>query len=146
MSDCIFEIHQLWQPGFSRVYSNCCRSCWFEPEIVKFIQSSHKMYSNIILNFQESTTIWNACTNKVWKLIEGTTYISVCVNIYIYICKYVCVFIYVLVCVCVCVCVYMYKYIGVYVFLFYFGILRLSVYRHSHYPSLNHYCIRKIVI
>ena len=24
-SDCIFEIHQLWQSGFSRVYSN---SCW----------------------------------------------------------------------------------------------------------------------
>ena len=25
--DCIFEIHQLWQSGFSRVYSNCCWSC-----------------------------------------------------------------------------------------------------------------------
>ena len=24
VSDCIFEIHQLWQSGFSRVYSNCC--------------------------------------------------------------------------------------------------------------------------
>ena len=23
VSDCIFEIHQLWQSGFSRVYSNC---------------------------------------------------------------------------------------------------------------------------
>ena len=22
--DSIFEIHQLWQSGFSRVYSNCC--------------------------------------------------------------------------------------------------------------------------
>ena len=22
--DCIFEIHQLWQSGFSRVYFNCC--------------------------------------------------------------------------------------------------------------------------
>ena len=31
--DCIFEIHQLWQSGFSRVYSNCCCSCSFEPEI-----------------------------------------------------------------------------------------------------------------
>ena len=29
MSDCIFEIHQLWQSGFSRVYSNFCCSCWF---------------------------------------------------------------------------------------------------------------------
>ena len=26
--DCIFEIHQLWQSGFSRVYSNCCLRCW----------------------------------------------------------------------------------------------------------------------
>ena len=70
--DCIFEIHQLWQSGFSRVYSNCWCSCSFEPEIMKISQSSHKMYSNNILNFQESTTIFNACTKKVWKLIEGT--------------------------------------------------------------------------
>ena len=27
---CIFEIHQLWQSVFSRVYSNCCSSCSFE--------------------------------------------------------------------------------------------------------------------
>ena len=33
--DCIFEIHQLWQLGFSRVYSNCCCSCSFETEIIK---------------------------------------------------------------------------------------------------------------
>ena len=32
------------------------------------------MYSNNILNFQESTPILNACTEKVWKLIEGTMY------------------------------------------------------------------------
>ena len=37
---------------FSRVYSNCCCSCSFEPEIIKIGQSSHKMYSNNILNFQ----------------------------------------------------------------------------------------------
>ena len=55
--DCFFEIHQLWQSGFSRVYSNCCFSCSFEPEIIKIGQSSHKMYSNNIVNFQESTTI-----------------------------------------------------------------------------------------
>ena len=52
--DCIFEIHQLWQSGFSRVYLNCCCSCSFEPEIIKIGQSSHKMYNNNILNFQES--------------------------------------------------------------------------------------------
>ena len=39
--DCIFEIHQLWQPGFSRVYSNK------------------------ILNLQESTTISNVCTKSL---------------------------------------------------------------------------------
>ena len=55
--DCIFEIHQLWQSSFSRVYSNCCCSCLFEPEILKIGQSSHKIYSNNILNFQEPTTI-----------------------------------------------------------------------------------------
>ena len=72
--DCIFEIYQLGQSGFSRMYSNCCCSCSFEPEILKISQSSHKMYSNNIVNFQQSTTILNACTKKGWKLIEGTTY------------------------------------------------------------------------
>ena len=33
--DCIFEIHPLWQSGFSRVYSHCSCSCSFEPEIMK---------------------------------------------------------------------------------------------------------------
>ena len=35
VSDCIFEIHQLWQSGFSRVFSNSCCSCSFKPEIIK---------------------------------------------------------------------------------------------------------------
>ena len=78
--DCIFEIHQLWQSGFSRVYSNCCYSFSFEPEIIKIGQSSHKMYT--ILNIQESmtiqesTTILNACTKRFWKLTEGSTYVD----------------------------------------------------------------------
>ena len=75
-SDCIFEIYHLWQSGFSRVYSNCCCSCWFEPEIIKIGQSSHKMYSNNILSFQESTAILNAYTKRVWKLIECPTYLK----------------------------------------------------------------------
>ena len=49
--DCIFENHQLCQSGFNRVYSNCCCSCSLEPEIIKIGQSSHKMYSNNIVNF-----------------------------------------------------------------------------------------------
>ena len=82
VSDSIFEIHQLWQSGFSRVYSNCCCSCSFESEIIKIGQSSHKMYS--ILNFQESSTILNAHTKKVWKLIVCTSYIYIYIYIYIY--------------------------------------------------------------
>ena len=37
--DCIFEIHHLWQSGFSRVHSNCCCSCSFEREIIKISQN-----------------------------------------------------------------------------------------------------------
>ena len=40
--DCTFEIHQLWQSGFSRVYSNSCSISSYEPEIQKFGQSSYK--------------------------------------------------------------------------------------------------------
>ena len=69
--DCIFEIQQLWQWGFSRVYSNCYCSNSFEAEIIKIGQSSHKMYSNNILNFQESTTILNACTKKSGNLLNA---------------------------------------------------------------------------
>ena len=56
--------------GFSRVYSNCCCSCSFEAEIITIGQSSHEMYSNNILNFQESTTILNACTKKSGNLLN----------------------------------------------------------------------------
>ena len=62
--DCIFEIPLLLQSVFNRVYSNCCCSCSFKPEIIKIGQSSQKMYNNNILNSQESTTILNACTKK----------------------------------------------------------------------------------
>ena len=78
VSDCIFEIDQLWQSGFSRVYSNSCCSCSFEAEIMKIGQSSHKMYSNYIVNFQESTTILNACIKKSGNLLKAP-------HIYIYI-------------------------------------------------------------
>ena len=61
--DFIFKIHQLWQSGFSSVYSNSYCSCSFEPKIIKIGQSSHEMYNNNILNFQESTTILNAPKN-----------------------------------------------------------------------------------
>ena len=66
-----FEIHPPWQSGFSRVYSNSCCSCSFEAEIIKIIHTSHKMYSNKILNFQEITTIVNACTKKSGNLLNA---------------------------------------------------------------------------
>ena len=69
--DCIFEIHQLWQLGFNRVYSNCCCSCSFEFAIIKIGQSSPKMYSNNIVNFQESTTILNTCIKKSGNLLNA---------------------------------------------------------------------------
>ena len=101
--NCIFEIHHLWQSGFSRVYSNSCCSCSFESEIIKIGQSSHKKYSNNILNFQESMTILNACTKKVWKIIEGTTYSiapsklgSIHICIYVCVCAYIYIYIYIL--------------------------------------------------
>ena len=50
--ECIFEIHQLWQSGFSWVYSNSYFRNLFAPEIIKLGQSSHTRYSNNIVNFQ----------------------------------------------------------------------------------------------
>ena len=69
--DCIFEIDQLWQSGFRKVYSNCYCSYSFETEIIKIGQSSHKMYSNNIVNFQESTTILNACTKMSGNVLNA---------------------------------------------------------------------------
>ena len=100
VSDCIFEIKQLWQSGFSRVYFNCCCRCSFEPEIINIGQSYHTMYTNNILKFQESTTILNVCTKMSGNLLNvPRTYTHT--HTHIYICVCVCVF----VCVCVCVCV-----------------------------------------
>ena len=74
--DCLFEIHQLWQSGLSREYSNYCCSCSFERGIIKIDLSSHKMYRNNLLNFQESTTILNAHKKKVRKHIVCPSYVS----------------------------------------------------------------------
>ena len=75
------------------MYSNCCCSCSFEPEIIKIDQSSHNMYSNNILNFQESMTILNACTKKSGNLLNAP-----CVYIYIYIHRHMQIYIYIYVC------------------------------------------------
>ena len=78
VSDCIFEMRQS---SFSRVNSNSCCSCSLGPENIKIGQSSYKMYSNNIVNFQESKTIQMPVQKKVGKLIEFTTYIMDCVQI-----------------------------------------------------------------
>ena len=59
--DCIFEIQQLWQSGFSRMYSNSCCICSFESEIIKIGQSSHQDLP---------------LPKKSGKIIEFTTYID----------------------------------------------------------------------
>ena len=70
---CIFEIHQLWQSGFSRVYLNFCCSCSYEPEILKTRQSSHKMYSNNICEFSRVFDNSKCLYKKFWNLIKGTS-------------------------------------------------------------------------
>ena len=112
-SDLIFEIHQLWQSGFSWVYSNCCCSCSFEAELIKIGQSSHKMYSNDTVNFQESTTILNSCTKKSGNLLKAPsiylqTNYSFTNHIYIYIYIYT----------YISICIYIYDYIYIYIYIY----------------------------
>ena len=141
--DCIFEVHQLWQSGFSRVYSNCCWSCSFEPEIIKISQSSHKMYSNNIVKFQESTTILNACTKKSGNLLNTPpisvwSYLSIYLSILLFIYPSILIFLYLtrlfsisvflFVCQCLSFClwytifiiIYIYIYIYIYVYITFF--------------------------
>ena len=112
--DCLFEFPQVWQSGLSRVHSNSCCSCWFEPEILIISQSYHKMYSNNILNFQESATNLNPVQKSLetyWihhvrrfsffffqffsgfsqdsKVHNSAIYIYICIYIYIYIYIYI---------------------------------------------------------
>ena len=86
----IFEIHQLWQSGLSRVYSNCCCSCWYELEIIKIGQSSHKIYSNNILNVQVSMSILTACIKTSGNLLNVSR-----INKWIYMRWYRCIYIYI---------------------------------------------------
>ena len=58
------------------MYSNSYYSYKFAPKQEKIGQSSHKEYSNNILKYLEFTAIINACTKKVWKLIECTSYVT----------------------------------------------------------------------
>ena len=66
-------------------YSSCC-SCSFEAEIIKIGQSSHKMYSNNILNFSRVHDNFK-CPYE--KSLETYRMNLVCVCIYIYIYIYI---------------------------------------------------------
>ena len=88
--DCIFDIHQLRQSGFSGVYSNGFCRCSFEPEIIEIGQSSHKMYSKNILNFPVSSTILNACTKKKYENLLDIPRIYIYIYIYMCVCVYIC--------------------------------------------------------
>ena len=95
VSDYIFEIHQLWQWGFSRVYSNCCCSCSFEPEILKIGQSSYTMCSNNIVNFQESTKLIAYIeTYRIYRNLSHISRTYIYIYIYIYIPKFISLYIY----------------------------------------------------
>ena len=63
------------------MYSNSCCCCSFESEIIKIGQSPHKMYSNNILNFQESTAILNACKKKSGNLLKAIVFTGDAVGI-----------------------------------------------------------------
>ena len=73
------------------MYSNSCHSCSFEIEIIKIGQSSHKMYSNNIVNFQESTMIVYILYIYIvyiyiyiYRLTPVKKYIYIYIYIYIY--------------------------------------------------------------
>ena len=61
----------FWNSPAVTINSNSCCSFSFKPEVIKIGQSSHNMYSNKILNFQESMTILNTCTKKSGNLLNA---------------------------------------------------------------------------
>ena len=55
---------------FSSLKHNFIAYRYSKPEIIKIGQSSYKIYSNF-QEFQESTTILNACTKKFGNLLNA---------------------------------------------------------------------------
>ena len=45
--DCIFEIHQLWQSGFSRVYSNSCCSCSLVSHLIRYLAITYWNFKSL---------------------------------------------------------------------------------------------------
>ena len=147
--DWIFEIHQVWQSGFSRVYSVCCCSCWFEPEIIKIGQSSQNMYSNKRA-YENFKCQYKKCLKTYWRhhviyiyiyIYEPYTHkngykhtyicIYACVRVYIYIYIYIYIYEYLYVCIYICMCVYMYIHIHTCMHAKTLAIKNHSNYKHS---------------
>ena len=121
------------------MYSNSCCSHPFEAEIIKICQSSHKMYSNNIVNVQESMTTLNACTKRVWKPIECPTYIY----IYIYISKHIYIHIHVYICIHIYIYTYIHRYIYIYIYIYIYTHICIHIFIYT-YIHLYIQCIRKV--
>ena len=126
--DCIFEIHPMWQSVFSRAYSNCCCSCSFKPEIIKIGQLSYKRYSKNLLNFQESTTILNACTKKTGNLFNGPR-IYIHIHTFIYIYTYTHTYIY--------THIYLYTHTHTHIYIYAYTHIYIHTYTHTHMVYSN---------
>ena len=72
VSDCIFEIHQQWQSGFSRLYSNCCCSCSFElvRHPIRYIAITYWIFK-VLRQFQRPirNRIFIVCTSYIYIYI-----------------------------------------------------------------------------
>ena len=112
------------------MYSNCCCSCSFEPEIIKIGQSSAKMHSNNIVDFQESTTILNARTIKSGNFLNAPR-IYIHIHAYRYLSMYICIYMHTY--------IYIYMYIYIYIYMFRHTYIHLYIYI---YIDINiHICI-----
>ena len=94
--DCIFEIHQLWQSGFSRVYSNCCCSCSFEPEIKKLASHLIRCIAITYWIFKSLRKFWIPLQKSLESFWIHHTHTHTHTHTHIYI------YIYISVCVCKC--------------------------------------------
>ena len=119
--DCVFEIHQLWQSGFSRGFSNSFCSCSFEPQIkIRTAQSSHKIYSNNILNFQMPTecTYWMYYVYIFTYIYTHTPYIYIYIYMHIYIYIHTYIYIYIYVYIHMYTHIYMHTHIHTYIYIY----------------------------
>ena len=112
--------------------SNSCCSCSFKPEIIKIGQSSQKMYSNNILNFQEFTTILKTCKKKSLE-----TYWMHYLYIYIYIFTHTCTYIHIHIYIHIYIHVHVYIYIYIYTHMYIYIHVQHETWGHRHYHVIR---------